>query len=185
MPSTASTPAEKCLARVLTLSRWNGGSIVVIAGLGSLLSLLFGDLVGTVVGALAAGAGAMEVHGYRRLRRRDLAGLDWLIRAETALLAVLSLYAISRLGSFDAETVRGNLTPEMEAVLNDAGLATSEVVPLVRLMFLVLYGTVLAVTCLYQGGLVFYYRSRRTLLQTALGRPVAAQTPSTPAPPAP
>lgn len=185
MAPTAPNPAEQCLARVLTLARWNGGSIVVIAGLGSLLSLLFGDLVGAVVGALAAVAGAMEWHGYRRLRRRDLAGLDWLIRAETCLLAVISLYAISRLGSFDPETVRANLSPEMETALNEAGLATSEVVPLVRWMFLLLYGTVLGVTCIYQGGLVFYYRSRRARLQTAFAPPAAARSPSTPAPPAP
>lgn len=185
MTPAVPTPAEKCLARVLKLSRLNGWSIVIIAGLGGLLSLLFGDLVGTTIGALAAGAGAMEVHGHRSLRRRDPAGLDWLIRAETALLAVISLYAISRLGSFDPEMVRENLTPEMETALNDAGLATADVVPLVRLMFLAMYGTVLAVTCVYQGGLVFYYRSRRPLVAEALAARPGAQSPSTPATRAP
>jgi len=162
------TPPEKALKRVLTISRLNGWSVIIIAGLGVLLALALGDLSSAAIGLLGGISGVMEVRGNRALKRRDADGMKLLVRSQLFLLAVILVYCASRLGSFDADTVLGNLTPDMETILKEGGIEKSEILPLVRLMFITIYCTV-AVTCLiYQGGLALWYRSKAPLVTAAL-----------------
>lgn len=170
-PAPPPPPADQALARVLKISRLNGWSIALISGLGTLLSLAFGDLVGAGIGLLAATAGGMEVRGHRLLKRGDADGLRWLVRAELFLLAIIATYATSRLLSFDAESVRENITPDQQAVLKEVGLEMTEVIPLVRLVFRLFYGAVLLLTCLYQGGMTLFYRHKAPLVRAALAGP--------------
>ena len=174
----APTPPEKALKRVLTLSRLNGWSVVIIAGLGVLLALLLLDPLGTAVGLLAAASGWMELRGHRQLRRRDPAGMKWLVRAQLFLLAVVLAYCTSRLGSFDAESMMSNLTPDMETLLKEGGIERADILPLVHKFFLAWYGGVALVCILYQGGLALYYRKKIPLVTAALA------TPPVPPPPA-
>ena len=168
---------ESTLKAVRRFSRINGWSVAVIAGLGTLISLLFGDLVGVSVGLLAVAAGAMEIHGQRRLSRRDADGMKWLVRSQLGLLSVVLVYAVSRLASFDRETAMGNLTPDMAVALKEAGIDTADLLPLVKLAFFGFYGAVILVTCVYQGGLALYYRSRVDRVTQALAAaPNAATT---------
>lgn len=162
------TPQAKALKRVLAISRFNGWSVVVIAGLGALLALVLGDLVGAFIGLLAAVAGWMEVRGHRMLRRRDPAGMTWLVRSQMFLLSVILVYCITRLGSFDADTAMGNLTPDMEAMLKEAGLARADILPMIRTAFLATYLTVAVVSIIYQGGMALYYRGKTRLVTAAL-----------------
>lgn len=164
------TPAENGLKRVIGISRVNGWSITILSGLGTLVSLAFGDMVGAGLGLLATGAGAMEVRGHRLLRSGDPDGAKWLVRAELFLLAIIATYAAGRLLSFDAESVRENITPDQQALLEEAGLQMADIIPLVRLVFRLFYGALLLVTCLYQGGLALYYRRKVPLLEEALAR---------------
>lgn len=166
MTRPAVSPEEKTYGRILLVSKLDGISIVVVAALGTLLALLLGDFTGGLVGLLVAGAGIMELRGNAMLRRRDAGGMRWLVRSQLFLLAVILTYCASRLGSFDNESVMGNLTPDMATVLQEAGIDQADIVPLVRLMFFTIYGSVAAVTLLYQGGMSFYY-SRRTAVVTA------------------
>src|SRR5262245_34543338 len=129
------TPQEKILQRVLFISVVDGWSIAVLAVLGSLASLLLGDLTGVFIGGLVLTAGIMELRGRGRLRRRDASGMKLLVRAQLFLLSVILVYCVSRLGSFDAETVMGNLTPEMDASLRELGLTRAEVLAYTRIMF--------------------------------------------------
>ncbi len=165
------TPQDKALKRVVAVSRLNGWSVIVIAGLGALLTLLFGDLVGTFIGLLAVVAGWMEVRGHRMLRRGDPAGMPWLVRSQLFLLGVILVYCVTRLGSFDADTAMSNLTPDMEALLKEAGLARGDILPMVRTAFLGTYLTFAAVSIFYQGGMALYYRSKTRLVTEALARP--------------
>jgi hypothetical protein len=167
-PAPPPLPADQALARVLKISRLNGWSIAIISSLGALFSLAFGDLTGAGIGLLAACAGGMEVRGHRLLQRGDADGLRWLGRAELFLLAVIATYAASRLLSFDAESVRENITPDQQAVLQEVGLEMTDVIPLVRLVFRLFYGAVLLLTCLYQGGMIFFYRRQAPLVRAAL-----------------
>lgn len=171
MTTSVPTSAEKTLQRVLAVSRFNGWSVVVIAGFGILLTLVLGDLLGTFIGGLAVVSGWMEVRGHRKLRQRDPAGMKWLVRSQLFLLSVVLAYCASRLGSFDADTAMANLTPDMEAVLKDAGLERGDILPLVRTAFLATYLTVAAVCLIYQGGMALYYRSRTRLVTEALASP--------------
>lgn len=162
------SPAEKALKRIVTISLLNGWSVAVIAGIGTLLALALGDLLGAFIGLLAVVAGWMEIRGNGKLRRRDPAGLKWLVRAQLFLLTVILAYCASRLGSYDEEVMLANLTPDMEALLQEAGIGRADVVPLVRMAFYGLYGTVAVMVGLYQGGLALYYRSRVKVVTEAL-----------------
>ncbi len=171
MTIPAPTPSDKALQRVLTISRLNGWSVIVVAGLGVLLALALGDLSSVAIGLLGVASGVMEVRGHKKLKRRDPTGMKLLVRSQLFLLAIILVYCASRLGSFDADTVMGNLTPDMEAILKEGGIEKAEILPLVRMMFLTIYCTV-AVTCLiYQGGLALWYRRKTGLVTEALTTP--------------
>ncbi len=167
--SRAKPPSpEHALRKVRRFSRLNGWSVTIVAGLAMLVAMMLGDLVGQGVGLLATVCGLMEVHGQRRLSRRDAEGMRWLVRSQVFLLGVILVYAVSRLASFDADTAMGNLTPEMATALREAGMDPAELLPLVRLTFYGFYSVVIVVTVLYQGGLALYYRSRGSLVAAAL-----------------
>ena len=171
MPTPAPTPAQKTLKRVLAISRFNGWSVMIIAGLGALLSLVFGDLLGVFIGALAAVSGWMEVRGGRKLRQRDPEGMTLLVRSQMLLLSVIIIYCVTRLGSFDADTAMGNLTPDMAASLKEVGLERADILSMVRTTFFVTYSSVAVVTLFYQGGMALYYRRKTALVTAALASP--------------
>ena len=159
---------EAAYRKVVKISRFNGWSIAIIAGLGSLLSLAFGDLLGGGLGLLAVACAVMEIYGNVLLQRKDSHGMTWLVRAELSLLSIVLVYSISRLFSFDGEYVLSNLTPELEAMLKEVGISRGEIVPLVQLFFRAFYGAVIAVATIYQGGLAFFYHRKTALVEEAL-----------------
>jgi len=182
---------EDVLRRVKRAARLDGWSIVAVAGLCALVSLAFGDLVGASTGLLVTFGGALEVHGCRLLRRNDASGMRWLRRSQLVVLGTIWAYALSRLLSFDAGYLRSDVIPDARAILashginlddflDQAGVEPEQVVPLVRLFFVVLYGTLLLVTLIYQGGLYLYYRRNTAAVENALMPP-----PIIPAPPPP
>lgn len=171
MPPPVPTPPEKVLDRVLLVSSIDGGSVVALAGLGTLLALAFGDLSGAFTGLLMAAAGGLELTGRRRLRRGDPGGMKLLVRAQVFLLAVILLYCVTRLGSFDQELVMSNLTPEMEAALKESGIERADVGPAVQILFYLVYGLVAVVSLVCQGALILYYRSRAAPVAEALATP--------------
>jgi len=168
---TLSAP-EKALKRVLTISKLNGWSVIAVAALGILLALVLGDWSSVVIGLLVVGSGVMEIRGHNKLKRRDAGGgMRLLVRSQMFLLAVILVYCASRLGSYDSDSMLGNVTPEMKTMLKDSGIEMADLIPLVRLAFYLLYG-VLALTCLiYQGGLALFYRGKTALVTQALATP--------------
>ena len=184
MTTPEPTKQEKALRRVLRISRLNGWSVVIFAGLGLLLALALGDLASAGIGVLVGVAGWMEVHGHSRLKKRDAGGMTWLVRSQLFLLSVILVYCASRLGSFDNETMLAGLTPEMESLLKESGIERADLIPMVRTAFFTTYLTVAAVTLLYQGGMAFYYRGKTKLVTAALAAapvvPIVAQAPTRP-----
>jgi len=162
------SPKEKALKRVLIISRLNGWSVIVFAALGSLATLVLGDLSGLVVGILIGIGGWMELRGGSLLRRKNSDGMRLLVRSQLFLLAVILVYCASRLGSFDDGTVLVNLTPDVEALLKENGIDRADILPLVRAAFFAIYGGLALGTLLYQGGMTLYYRSRIKLVTEAL-----------------
>jgi len=182
------------LRRVLRLSRVNGWSVAIFAGLCSGVSLVFGDLVGCIVGLLVTLGGALEVAGHRRLTRRDANGMTLLVRSQLLVLGVIWAYALPRLLSFDAGYLETEAIPnlrqmlaasgaDLDALLAQSGLDVHQVVPLVHLFFVALYGSVMLTTLIYQGGLALYYRRRRAAIEAALRAPpfIASAGPDSPA----
>ena len=188
---------EDILRRVKRSARMNGWSVAIFAGLCTLVSLAFGDLVGASTGLLVTIGGALEVHGYRMLRRNDAGGMRWLARSQLVVLGTIWAYSIPRLLSFDAGYLQSEVIPnaravlaahglDLDAMLAPTGTDSTNIVQLVHLFFVVLYGSVLLVTLLYQGGLYFYYRWRTAAVEEALRPPpVIPGTPPMIPPPAP
>lgn len=169
MPA-APTP-DQTLQKVLKIARLNGWSVALFAGFCTLFAALVGDLTGGLVGLLVVAAGAMEIRGYRMLRRRNPDGMAWLIRAQLFLLTVVLVYAVSRVMSFDRELALENLTPEMRDALRQLEMKPEDIIPIVQRVVWALYGGVALATCLYQGGLAYYYRRRRPAVAAALAAP--------------
>ncbi len=168
MSTPEPTPQVKAFKRVLKVSRLNGWSVAIFAGLCILLTLVMGDLLGTLIGLLVVASGWMEIHGNHQLKRRDPDGMKWLVRSQMFLLTVMLAYCASRLGSFDSDSMLANLTPDMEAILKESGIDRADLVPLVHKAFFALYGSV-ALTCLlYQGGMALFYRGKTQLVTEAL-----------------
>lgn len=161
----------------MKISRLNGWSVVIFGALSVLLTLVFGDLLGMFIGLCVVLAGGMEIRGGRQLRQRNPDGVKLLVRSQLFLLSVILCYCASRLGSFDADTVLANLTPDMEAPLVELGLTRADIVELTRATFLAVYVSVSLTALLYQGGLAFYYRRKTALLTEALREPTATPPP--------
>jgi hypothetical protein len=171
---------EEVLRRVLVLARVNGLSVIVLAALGAVVSLLLGDLVGAVVGLLVGYGGWLEVSGGRRVAAGDIGGMRRLIQAQWFVLGPILVYCASRLASFDGEVAMSALSSEMRAELMSAGVDLSAVLPVVRLIFYFTYGTLVVATVLYQGGLARYYRRRISVVEQALvdrSKPAAGNSP--------
>jgi pyrimidine-nucleoside phosphorylase len=190
-PANPPTPAEKALASVLKFSRLNGWSVIIIAGVCAVLSLmLLGDLLGALVCVLVVLAGMMEVRGNRLLQRRNIAGMKSLVNAELWLLAIIAGYCVRQLTHFDAEYLRDQVLPEVRNRLTASpdirellsvlgvsvddivrDLGSKDIIFQVRLALFVLYGGVLVLTVIYQGGMVLYYRRKAALVAEALSVP--------------
>ena len=171
MPSCL-TP-DRALEKVLRISRLNGWSVVVLAGCCTLVTVLIGDWTGILVGLLVVASGLMEVRGNRMLRRRNAAGVSWLIRAQVFLLGVILVYASVRIVGFDREFAAQNFSPLMRTALEQLELSLEDLLLLVRLAVRGFYGAVMLGACLYQGGLALYYRKRQALVELALAAPPA------------
>ena len=59
MIPTAPAPQEQARQRVLSISRLNGWSVVVVAALGTLLTLALDDRLGAVLSLLAVASGGI------------------------------------------------------------------------------------------------------------------------------
>ncbi len=181
---TSPRTPQDVLRRVIRMSRINGWSVAIFAVVSTLVCLAFGDPIGASVCIFVGLGGVFEVRGQRMLTHRDADGMRWLIRGQWVVLVVICSYAVSRLMSFDAGYLQQEALPSMrqmlstfgmnlDEVLDAAGLDATSVVPFVRLMVVVLYGSLILVTLIYQGGMVLYYRRRIETVEAALRAPPA------------
>ena len=175
-------PPAEVLRRVLRTSRKNGWSVAIFAVLSFLISLFTGGLLGLGMGLFIIVGGVMEILGYRKLRRRDPDGMTLLVRSQLVVLGAVWVWAVPSLLSFDAGYLQDQVIPNMreilaasgmnlDSVLGQVGLSTNQIVPLVRLFFVVLYGSIMLATLLYQGGMALYYHHRIAAVEEALRAP--------------
>jgi len=189
-------PPAEVLRRVLKTARFNGWTVTIFAALSAFMSLVTGGLVGLGTSLLMVVGGVMEVRGGRRLRHRDPDGMTLLVRSQLVVLGAVLLFALPRLLSFDSAYLQQQVIPDLRETLGAAGLdldsmlaqsgiSAAQIVPLVHLFFVVLYGSIIVVTVVYQGGMALYYRHRTAAVIEALRAPPAIPAGAAPPPAAP
>lgn len=162
------------LRRVLGVARADGWSVVVVASLGGLYAATLGSWVDVAIAGLVAAAGAAELHGRRRLVRGQADGTNWLIGAQSALLAAIWTYAWWRWRFFDPAELWAQLPAfaqaEFDRQLTAAGLIPElDRPPLLTWMNSLTCLLLALLSLLYQGGLAAYYLTRRRTIAAALG----------------
>ena len=160
---------EETLRRVHRVARFDGMSVVAVAGIFALLSAARHDVSGAVVGVIVAGAGAVELHGASLLTHGQPGGIRWLAGSQLYLLISILGYVAWRLGHPDPmmlDAMHAALNAEQRQLLHDSGVSEAEFVNLaIRLVY---FGVALA-TVVYQGGMLIYYMRRRGAVEKALG----------------
>lgn len=167
---------DRTLKRVLAIARGDGWSIVIVAALGGLYSLVTGGWLAAGTAMLIVLAGAGELHGRRLLLNRESRGLHWLIGAQLFLLAVIWAYAGCRWWFFDPAAMWAELPAlvqtEIDRQLLAAGLLPELDRPLLLQMMNLLTCALLAfLALLYQGGMALYYTLKRQAVAEAAGTP--------------
>jgi hypothetical protein len=157
-------PAE-ILRRLLRVARFDGISVLGVAGAFALISAASRDVSGAVIGLMVAAAGAIELHGVTLLRVGRANGMRWLVTSQAYLLATMLGYAGMRLMNPDIASLKPIVTAELAEQIQQAGMSVDQF--LLEFLRLV-YVAVAALTLLYQGGMVIYYLRRRTAVEIAL-----------------
>ncbi|MEO6875626.1 MAG: hypothetical protein ABI222_12475 [Opitutaceae bacterium] len=165
------TPEEK-LKRILRTARMNGLSVVIIAGLGVLISI--GDWFGMAVGAAIVYGGWTELGGRKQILAGHITGVRLLVRSQWIVLAAIEIYCAVKLG-FDRNH---GVSPELREAMVDLGIDMAALEPSLRLAFYGTYGAVAAITLIYQGGMARYYGRSSAVVKAALearARPVVTR----------
>jgi hypothetical protein len=159
---------HEILHRVYRIARFEGKSMLILSGAFAVLAAMNRDLTGALAGCLAAGAGAVELHGTHRLEEADPEGVSWLIRAQLLLLGTVLLYVSARILQFDPVELQRALTTAAKEQFVTLRLSDEQVLSMLDQGYRTLYTSVAIVTILYQGGMALYYHRRRDAIQIAL-----------------
>ncbi|MDF9833556.1 hypothetical protein M2103_001783 [Ereboglobus sp. PH5-5] len=169
---------ELVYQRVMKVARFDGHMVMWIAGIGALLAAAGGSHTAAVAACLAAGTGAMEIHGSQQLARGNERGVNWLVRAQLLLMFVILAYATWQLTHFNEGLYR-ELIPQFREYTEQASrrykvdnpydaLDDAQLMLLFRMCHTLLYAVVGFVTCIYQGLMARYYFRRREAVAKAL-----------------
>lgn len=151
----------KPIRRAALLAAFNGGTAVVLA-VGSALVIPWCGLSGVVATLVLALVAFNEFRGRRRLLAFDPSGATLLGWNQLGLLGVIGLYCLWMLyrGLTDAQSLAEQLQafPELADAFPDLE-------PLVRVLVILVYGSVLVLSVLFQGLNALYYFSRRARVE--------------------
>jgi hypothetical protein len=156
---------EETLVRVMRLARLDGLSVLALGGVFALLAASSHEVPLAAIGLLAAGAGAIELHGASLLRGGEARGMNWLLASQPFLLLVLWAYCGLRVTQFELPEL-----PEGAAELAAVSAAQWQlsVEEYLRRLNTITVGVVAVVGLAYQGGMTLYYWRRREAVARAL-----------------
>jgi hypothetical protein len=159
---------SEILRSVLRIARFDGVSVLCLAGFFALVSAASGDVSGAAFGLLIAAAGAVELHGMGLVRAADRRGMGWLIGSQLYLMSVVLGYVGYRLANPDSDPImkvaKSALTDEIRQAGMDPAQFMAEFPRELRLLYL----AVACLTILYQGGMAVYYMRRRSAVEAAI-----------------
>ena len=162
---------EETLVRVLRLARFDGMGAMVLGGMFALFAGAARDFPFAVIGLLASGAGAIELHGAALLRQGDPRGMRWLVASQPFLLAVILCYCALRLWLVEIPPVPEAFQNLFAMSARQWGMTIEEYQQALNRLTAV---AVAIVATGFQGGMMLYYLRRRTPVYQAL----AADDPS-------
>lgn len=165
-------PSET-LARVLRVAKFDGTSVFVLSAFFAVMMASAGEMRFAVIGLLAAGAGAIELHGAGLLAHGDRRGVNWLIASQPVLLAILYIYCALRLSHPELPPIPESQQVEFDRTASQFGMSTDE---LLRAVYRFTIQTVAVVATLFQGWMFIYYlRRRHAVIQAADEMPVQVE----------
>ena len=160
--------ASEILRHVLRVARFDGLSVLFLAGFFALVSAASGDVSGAAFGLLIAAAGAVELHGMGLLRGADSRGMSWLIGSQLYLLSVVLGYVGYRLANPDSDPLLKMAKSAMSDEIRQAGMDPVQFMAEFPRELRLLYMAVGCLTLLYQGGMAIYYMRRRAAVEAAI-----------------
>ena len=156
---------EVTLARVLRLAKFDGTSVLVLGGMFALMAAASGHFPLAVIGLLAAGAGAIELHGAALLRQSDERGMLWLVASQPFLLVVILSYCALRLWIIEIPPAPEQFQALFAAGASQWGMSMHDYLQTLNRMTA---SAVAIVAIGFQGGMTFYYLRRRAPVARAL-----------------
>jgi hypothetical protein len=156
---------QETLLRVLRLARFDGMGALVLGGMFALVAAAARDIPFAVIGLLAAGAGAVELHGAALLRQGERRGMNWLVASQPYLLTVIFIYCALRMWLVDIPPVPEAFQEMFAESARRWGMSVSEYQQALNRILALAVATV-AVG--FQGGMMVYYLQRRRPVLQAL-----------------
>lgn len=165
-------PSE-VLARVLRVAKFHGASVFALSALFAVITATAGDIRYAVVGLLAAGAGAIELHGAGLLGHGDRRGINWLIASTPVLLAIIYIYCALKLSHIELPPIPEYKQVELDQAASQLGISREE---LLRTVYRFSVQTLAVVaTFVYGWMLIYYIRRRHAVAQAADEMPVSVE----------
>ena len=156
---------EETLIRVLRIARFDGLGALILGTLFALMAAAAQEVPFAVIGLLAAGAGAVELHGVSLLREGEPRGMRWLIASQPFLLVIIWSYCGLRLMHFEMPPLTDNLSQLAALSADQWGMTVDQYFRTLNTITV----AVLAVFALcYQASMTIYYLRRRAPVARAL-----------------
>ncbi len=145
----------------------SSGSITLMIGvLAAPFVLVWPSASGVMIVAGMCAVGAVELFGYRRMRRAEPSAARLLGANQLAFLGLISLYCVMQMVAFSPEEAQAaalspevqaqlSAVPEMAGAINDLVLRWA---PIVTYGF---YSLLIGLSVCFQGGMALYYFTRR------------------------
>ncbi len=164
MPTPPQLP-EVVLARVLRIARFDGLSVLALAGAFALISALDHKVALALIGLTAAGAGAAELHGVSQIERGESRGLRWLLASQPILLGAVLAYCAVRVWFMPVPPLPGFLRDLIALSAQQFGMSVDAYLSFMNRLTL---GVLAAVSVALQSGMFVYYWRRREAIRQAL-----------------
>ncbi|WP_145929035.1 hypothetical protein OH491_07665 [Termitidicoccus mucosus] len=164
------------LNRVILVASVDGRLLLITLGALAVMFAMGGNIAGALVCVLAAGTGAMELHGASLLGGGDSRGIGWLVRAQLLLMALILFFTGWQLTHYDpafyaahSDEMFERLPGWYKKMLDNNGMTRADLPMLLKAGYMMFFTTVGCLTIAYQGLLALYYHRRRIPIEIALG----------------